>query len=559
MTVLGLARSGLALARFLADAGARVTVYDGRPADGRSPTRSRRSTGGRSRWRSGRRWTRPRPGPTADLVATSPSITPDYPTTEPRLRAALRALVEARAGGDRPVPALVSEADLFLRLCPAPTIGVTGTKGKTTTSSLTAALLAADPTHPVVLGGNIGIPIVERLLELTPAHRVVDELSELQLPTLSRGTTVAVYTNVTSDHLDRHGSLEAYRRVKRRLAELVDPDGALVLNDEDPVVAAYAELGTGAGDPLPPRSAAPRRSRRRRRLDRGRWRRATHACRRWSRRRPDVPTSGRIMPVAELAIPGAHNVSNALAAIAVALAFGVEPEAIRAAAAAFTGVEHRLEPAGVIDGVRFINDSQGTQPDAVVAALRAFEPPIVLIAGGRDKGIDLTALAPVVAERAVAAVLIGESGPALEASFRAAGLARTERAARSRRRRPPRGRHRPRGPAPSDPAVARRPSCSARPPPASTCSRTTPRAGERSSRPSPPLARPGARAANDEPQPADPAPRAAASQQRTEGRRPHDHEPDAGQEPSRGGPPRTPQRRLRDPRGGRRADRASAS
>jgi UDP-N-acetylmuramoylalanine--D-glutamate ligase len=92
-------------------------------------------------------------------------------------------------------------------------------------------------------------------------------------------------------------------------------------------------------------------------------------------------------------------------------------------------VEHRLEPVALIDGVRFINDSQGTQPDAVAAALRAFDPPIVLIAGGRDKGIDLTALAPVVAERAAAAVLIGESGPALERAFRAAGLARTERAA----------------------------------------------------------------------------------------------------------------------------------
>ena len=98
------------------------------------------------------------------------------------------------------------------------------------------------------------------------------------------------------------------------------------------------------------------------------------------------------------------------------------------AASAFTGVEHRLEPVATVDGVRFINDSQGTQPDAVAAALRAFDPPIVLIAGGRAKGIDLAALAPVVAERAAAAVLIGESGPDLETEFRAAGLARTERA-----------------------------------------------------------------------------------------------------------------------------------
>jgi UDP-N-acetylmuramoylalanine--D-glutamate ligase len=92
-------------------------------------------------------------------------------------------------------------------------------------------------------------------------------------------------------------------------------------------------------------------------------------------------------------------------------------------------VEHRLEPVAVIDGVRFVNDSQGTQPDAVIAALRAFEAPIVLIAGGRDKGIDMSALAPVVAERAVAAVLLGESGPVLERAIRDAGLVRTERAA----------------------------------------------------------------------------------------------------------------------------------
>jgi UDP-N-acetylmuramoylalanine--D-glutamate ligase len=134
------------------------------------------------------------------------------------------------------------------------------------------------------------------------------------------------------------------------------------------------------------------------------------------------------MPIDELSIPGRHNVSNALAAVAVGLLFGVGPDAIRGAAAGFTGVEHRLQPVGLRDGVRYVNDSQGTQPDAVIAALRAFEPPVVLIAGGRDKGVDLTELAAVAAEAASAAVLIGESGPALRDLLIAAGIARTAEA-----------------------------------------------------------------------------------------------------------------------------------
>ena len=424
VTVLGLARSGVALARFLHDAGARVTVYDGRPAtelakaveqlEGRDVTLALGpGVEPASTWAG------------AALVTTSPSINPDYPTTEPRLRGALQALVAARAAGEAGAPALVSEPDLFLRLCPAPTIGVTGTKGKTTTSSLIHAILAADPLHPAVLGGNIGTPLIERLPELTPEHRVVIELSELQLPTLSRGTTVAVYTNVTSDHLDRHGSVEAYRRVKRRLAELVDPDGALVLNLEDPVVGGYAGLGTAPAvlyrndRPVPGGLGV---------LDG--WI-VSAAVERLPIAGGGVAAAGPgggIMPVDELGIPGAHNVSNALAAIAVGLLFGIAPDAIRRAAAAFTGVEHRLQSVGLVDGVRFVNDSQGTQPDAVIAALRAFPAPVVLIAGGRDKGVDLSELATVAARTASAAVLIGESGPAIERLLRDAGLQRTARA-----------------------------------------------------------------------------------------------------------------------------------
>jgi UDP-N-acetylmuramoylalanine--D-glutamate ligase len=424
VTVLGLARSGVALARFLTDADATVTVYDGRPADELGDAIA--ALEGRS--------VRLLLGPGVDpatawagaaLVTTSPSINPDYPTTEPRLRAALTALVGRRAAGDPLAPALVSEPDLFLRLCSAPTIGITGTKGKTTTAALTHALLAADPSHRAILGGNIGRPIVERLPDLRPDDRIVYELSELQLPTLSKGTTVAVYTNVTADHLDRHGSLNAYRAVKRRLAELVDSDGALVLNGDDPVVTAYAGLGTapsvlyrlerpvagGVGlvdgwivaaglERLPLAGGGP----------------------------AATGPGGRVLPIEELAIPGRHNVSNAMAAVATALLFGVAPDAIRRAAASFAGVEHRLETVAEVDGVRFVNDSQGTQPDAVVAALLAFDGPIVLIAGGRDKGVDLGALAAVVAEKAHAAVLIGESADALEHLFGDAGLARIERA-----------------------------------------------------------------------------------------------------------------------------------
>ena len=427
VTVLGFARSGIALARFLADAGADVTVYDARPAN--ELGRAIESMEGRTiRFLLG-----PDVHPVdalagAALVTSSPSINPDFPTTEPRLRTALRGLVDRRAGGDPDAPAFVSEVDLFLRLCPAPTIGITGTKGKTTTSALTHALLATDLDHPAVLGGNIGTPLVERLPELTPNHRVVVELSELQLPTLSRGTTVAAYTNVTSDHLDRHGTLEAYRAVKRRLAELLPDDGALVLNLDDPVVSGYVDA-TSARTVRYRRGEVPVGG-----LGVAHGWIVGDAVEPLAGRRSTGATSGvgfgggRILPTGELSIAGAHNVSNVLAATAVALLFGIAPEEIRHAAGTFEGVEHRLERVAEIDGVRFINDSQGTQPDAVIAALRAFDAPLVLIAGGRDKGVDLGDLAAVAAERAAAAVLIGESGPELERLFRRAGLTRTERA-----------------------------------------------------------------------------------------------------------------------------------
>jgi UDP-N-acetylmuramoylalanine--D-glutamate ligase len=416
VAVLGLARSGVALTRFLGGQGASVTVYDSRPADALAAEVAQiESTGARLML-----------GPDVDpaaalagqaLVATSPSISSRYPTTEPRLRAALADLEHA---GQVPI---VSEIDLFLRLCPATTVGVTGTKGKTTTSSLIAAVLSAG-SAPVVLGGNIGIPLVERLPELTPAHLAVVELSELQLPTLSRGTDVAVYTHVTSDHLDRHGTVDAYRAVKRRLAELTAADGRVVLNAEDPVSSAYSAatdapvVAYRRAEPLPGGVGI-----------RDRWAVADAVPLLSGGGHAMTGPGGRILPLDEVRIPGAHNTSNVLAAVAVGLLFGLSPDAIRRAVAEFSGVEHRLEPVTEVDGVLFVNDSQGTQPDAVIAALRAFRPPMVLIAGGRSKNVAIDELAAEVAARAAAVVLIGETAAEFASVFAGAGAARVERAA----------------------------------------------------------------------------------------------------------------------------------
>ncbi|HLX35988.1 MAG TPA: UDP-N-acetylmuramoyl-L-alanine--D-glutamate ligase [Candidatus Limnocylindrales bacterium] len=423
VTVLGLARSGIALIRFLDRVGARVTAYDIRPRS--ELGRAIEAVGDGPHLLVGPDVDPELAWAGADLVTSSPSINPAFPTTEPRMRAALGALVERRARGDRTVPAVVWEPDLFLRLCPAPTVGITGTKGKTTTAWLTQATLAADPRHRAILGGNMGVPIVERLPDLTPDDRVVFELSELQLPTLSRGTTVAAYTNVTADHLDRHGSLAGYRRVKHLMAELVDPAGALILNADDPVVWSYrrearARVVRYGLDRAVPGGVG---------LEDG-WivARDVERLEIAGGGLAETGPGGRILPLDELAIPGKHNVSNAMAAIAAGLVFGVPAAIIRPAVRAFRGVEHRLELVAVIDGIRYVNDSQGTQPDAVAAALRAFEAPIVLIAGGRSKEVDLGALGPIVAERAAAAVLIGESAADLEGLFTRSGLRRIERA-----------------------------------------------------------------------------------------------------------------------------------
>jgi len=389
VAVLGLARSGAAAARMLADAGASVTVYDRRPAAeladavaslGERPIQLMLAV-----------------GPQAvhdllaasDLVVTSPSVSARFPTTEPWLREALTA-VEAHGAE------LVSEVELFLRLTRARVLAVTGTKGKTTTTALIGSILeAAGMSHAV--GGNIGTPLIERVAELGPDDWAVLELSELQLPTISRGAEIAVYTNVAADHLDRHANLADYRAVKARLAELTVRIGRVVLNADDP---GCRELGAR----LPAASIA--------------WY-ALDAAEPWlSGCLADgwLEVLGeRVMPADDVPVPGRHLLADVLAAgLACALA-GVPASAIAAGVRVFSGVPHRLEQLGQRNGVRYVNDSQATIPLAAIAALEAYAPDrVVLIAGGQGKGLDYVAFADAIAERCRATVLIGETADELE-------------------------------------------------------------------------------------------------------------------------------------------------
>ncbi|MGH2463096.1 MAG: UDP-N-acetylmuramoyl-L-alanine--D-glutamate ligase [Candidatus Limnocylindria bacterium] len=386
--VLGLARSGVAAARFLADAGAEVTAYDrqspaaltdavaalgDRPVAlslGASPDAVRRLL--------------------ADvaLVVTSPSISTRFPTTEPWLRGAL---ADAESRG---VP-VVSEVDLFLRLTRARVLAVTGTKGKTTTASLVAAMMAAADV-PHVLGGNIGAPLIEEADRLESDTWAVLELSELQLPTLSRGADVAVYTNVLADHLDRHGSVEAYRAVKGILAELSADTGELVLNRDD---TGSVELGTrlaGARvhwyslDPRPGADA-------------------------WVEDGWVVVGGQRVLQTIDVPLRGEHMLRNVLAAAVGARLAGAHDAGVADGVRGFQGIPHRLETIGLRSGAEYVNDSQATIPVAAIAGIMAFdEGRVVVIAGGQGKGLDYAALADTIAARCRAAVLIGDTAVELE-------------------------------------------------------------------------------------------------------------------------------------------------
>ena len=387
--ILGYGRSGRAAAAYLKRQGATVTVVDRADTDELRAAMERDGV-------VGQLGASQLDLDAVDLLVVSPGVAWDAPLVE-----------SARQRGVE----VTSEMDLFFQRCPCPIAGITGTNGKTTTTALTAEVLRAGG-HNVIRGGNIGEPVLDRLEQLHPQDWVVLELSSFQLESIRKPRLqIGAVLNVTEDHLDRHKTMERYRQIKARAVTFMEPEDHAVLNFDDPSTAAMATQTRGqvlAFAVVNEIHAGIRV------LD-------GTIC------RTEGGAMQPVMPVSDVPLPGSHNLSNVMAAVGAGLAAGVAPDRIGEAIRKFQAVEHRLELIGTFGGSRWYNDSKATNPDSTYKALAAFSEPIVLIAGGRNKGIDVAPLAKVIAERAAGLVAIGETGDELERMVRAAGLENVER------------------------------------------------------------------------------------------------------------------------------------
>lgn len=294
-----------------------------------------------------------------------------------------------------------SEVEVAYRLCKAPIVAVTGTKGKTTTTALVGALFAA-AGETVHVGGNIGNALIAETANAAPGDWVVAEVSSFQLESIrSFKPKISLILNVTPDHLDRYHSMEEYAEAKFRIFANQGPGDTFVGNLDDPIVAgAPGEDGNRIKTRALWFSAEPHRQ-------------STLYLRNGETIVYAPPTGDPrpvdVLRVAEIPLLGAHNVENVMGAVLVALAAGLPLEAIREGVRSFHALAHRLQEIAEIDGVRYVDDSKATNPGSVIAAMRSFDRPIVLIAGGKAKGTDFAEMGKVVSSRAKAVVLIGEA------------------------------------------------------------------------------------------------------------------------------------------------------
>ena len=381
IVILGLARQGEALARFAASAGAEVVISDLRSTQslqkslenlkdleityvfGEHPMTLLDGT---------------------DVLALSGGVPSD-----------IAIVTAARQRGIR----VTNDALEFTTRSPAPVVAISGSAGKTTTTSLCGAM-GRESGRQTWVGGNIGQPLINDLPQMSPSDLVIQELSSFQLEIWSsdwgndqiRSPFVAAVLNVTPNHLDRHKSMQAYAEAKSNLLRHQERDSVAVLSEDDEGSMALAPYARGRLRTFSAQGA----------VEDGAFAQAGQVRLRGDGRDIEVCQLG------EIGLRGEHNLLNVLAAVTLADSAGIDVSAMRRAIRTFRGVAHRLEVVARIDGVTFVNDSIATAPERALAGMAAFEEPLVLLAGGRDKQMDWERWTRHVARRARHVVLFGD-------------------------------------------------------------------------------------------------------------------------------------------------------
>lgn len=380
--VIGIARQGKALAQWLPTQGAQVTLSDSRDAGALADDLLdllgydvRYALGGHPIELLNE----------MDILCISGGVPLEIPIVQAALQRGIR---------------VTNDAVLFLERCPAMVIGITGSAGKTTTTTLIGKMAEADG-RKTWIGGNIGNVLIEHLGEIGENDVVVMELSSFQLEISDVSPDIALVLNITPNHLDRHKTMQNYAAAKAHIFTHQAGDDVVIFNADDPILNAFTELVPANVGHF---SAS---------------RMVTNGAFLLGRRLAVVgesSPSGMARVVCErheIPLRGDHNVMNVLAACAAAGAAGISVEAMRKAILEFRGVEHRLELVDTLEGVQWVNDSIATAPERVVAALRSFEEPVILLLGGRDKNLPWQELAGLTVERCKAVICFGEYGASI--------------------------------------------------------------------------------------------------------------------------------------------------
>jgi UDP-N-acetylmuramoylalanine--D-glutamate ligase len=378
VVILGMARQGIALARYLTDHRATVVVSDLRPAEELTHSLAQLTDVPVTTVLGGH--------PVslldgADLVCLSGGVPTDAPIV--------------REANSRGIP-ITNDTQIFLERCPSPVIGITGSAGKTTTTALVGELCRlglATADRRVWVGGNIGRSMLPDLAEIRPDDLVVMELSSFQLEILSQSPCMAAVLNLTPNHLDRHKTMERYAAAKARILEYQTETGIAVLGRDDAGAWSLRDRVRGrlrlfSAEAIVEPGAFVRDGRITVRNEK---------------------EEAAVCPIGEVRLRGGHNLLNLLAALALADAAEVSIPAMAEIARTFAGVEHRLELVRELNGVQWYDDSIATAPERMMAALRAFSEPIVLLVGGRDKDLPWSGAASLIAERVRDLVLFGEA------------------------------------------------------------------------------------------------------------------------------------------------------